>query len=470
MRESYTPLYLDPFLALPKGMSQRPWVCDQWLSDSILSLAYSISGFEGLNLLVAALFTTTFFVLLYSELTSKGSETIPNLSPIAASIACLIAFKLAQVHFILRPVVFSFLLFLPVWRASRTLARTGALSFSFSIGLPLLFALWANIHPSFFLGLIWLCIGFSCAILAGRSKILSPTLAIIAASGACTLCNPYGGTLHWSIFELTQSDYFMKLHEEWLPPDYNSSEGSFFLATLIFLGVGTGITLLRKELRSHLTLFDVISCGIALILTLRSIRTLPVWGIVSAPLLTLSFCGVGTSLIQLLRAPRSVAKGWENIERRERPGRGITQASLLATILVIMSFFPSTFLKRGVDPSIAGAGYPVAIIEKLRRAVEKEGKKAILFAHPSYGGAITFYGYPAVKAVIDDRNTLLGEQFYKKFFAAREKRELFETFAQELGVTHVLLSRDEVNEFRIHEWSRTTLLAEDSSNILYALN
>jgi hypothetical protein len=105
MRGLSAPLFIDPFLALPSGISQRMWICDQWLSDILFSLAYSVSGFEGLNLIVTALFITTFFVFLYQELTllRPGNPTL--YSSVAVSVACLLSFKLAQVHFILRPVV-----------------------------------------------------------------------------------------------------------------------------------------------------------------------------------------------------------------------------------------------------------------------------------------------------------------------------------------------------------------------------
>ena len=480
MRGTLTPLYLDPFLALPEGAPSRVWICDQWLSDILFSLAFSSSGFEGLNLIVTALFITTFFALLYSELTKKESGTSVQQgglhrsalhhSAVAASIACLLSFKLAQVHFILRPVVFSFLLFVPVWRASRTLANTGELPKKAAILLPFMFTLWANLHPSFFLGLMWLGLGFACAVLSGRTRIGSVPLGVLIACGACTLINPYGLDLHRSIFELTQSDYFMKLHEEWLPPDFTSSEGSFFLGTLILVCIGSTLTLFTKELRSHLNLFDLVSCGAALALALRSVRTVPVWGIVSAPLFALSVYALKTCLFRLLGNPHTFVQGWQNIERRENPSQGRIQAMLLAISLVVLSFSPSMLKLRGVDPSIAGAGFPVGLIERLKRDVESVGKKSILFAHPSFGGTITLYGYPQVQAVIDDRNSLIGEAFYRKFFAAREKRSLFEAFAKEVGVTHILLSREEEQEFQIHEWGLTSLLAEDSSHLLYSLN
>ncbi len=467
MRGLSAPLFIDPFLALPSGISQRMWICDQWLSDILFSLAYSVSGFEGLNLIVTALFITTFFVFLYQELTllRPGNPTL--YSSVAVSVACLLSFKLAQVHFILRPVVFSFILFIPVWRASRTLAITGTLSKRLSVLLPLLFIIWANLHPSFLLGLLWLSIGFTCGVFTGRIKKLLAPLGIITTCGVCTLINPFGLQLHRSILALTQSDYFMNLHEEWLPPDFTSSEGNFFLITLIFCGTGSVIALLKREFRSQLTLFDLMSFSVALALALRSVRTVPVWGIVSAPLFALSFDVWKNLLFRLVGNAPAVTQGWANIERREIPAKAITQVSLLTACLGILSFFPATIRFRGIDPSIHGAGYPVHLIQNLRIDLESEGKRATLFAHPSFGGTITFYGYPVVNAVIDDRNTLIGEEFYRKFFSAREIRENFEVFVQDLGITHILLSREELNDFPIHQWGHVKVVAEDASHLLY---
>jgi hypothetical protein len=67
--------------------------------------------------------------------------------------------------------------------------------------------------------------------------------------------------------------------------------------------------------------------------------------------------------------------------------------------------------------------------------------EAVVIAHPNWGGYITFRGFPHVRAIIDDRNTLLGEEFYRAILPRLKTAQGISELATAFGATHVLLPR-----------------------------
>lgn len=153
--------HTDPFLALPRsGVSTpgkpRAWVADQWLSDTVLQSLHSFGGWPLVYAVTIGLFTIALWgVVLSTAYAASGS-------PLCAIIATGLAWKASQVHLIIRPVLASIVLFAVVASRVRRLAVSPPTSKSDRVGqsvaLCCLFALWANLHPAFVLGLglIWI--------------------------------------------------------------------------------------------------------------------------------------------------------------------------------------------------------------------------------------------------------------------------------------------------------------------------
>ncbi len=92
------PVY-DPFLA---SAQPRLWISDQWASDIVLYVLYRLGSWPLLYVALLLAYFLTFWSLLAAKL-SKRSKNV-----VAIALTCFFASKLAQVHFILRPVLFSF--------------------------------------------------------------------------------------------------------------------------------------------------------------------------------------------------------------------------------------------------------------------------------------------------------------------------------------------------------------------------
>src|SRR5690606_30220521 len=125
---------------------------DQWLGDLTLWKMFQMGGYPLIYSAIIVIYLATYFGILYWGIVPLVS------APFAALLASFFAFKLGLVHFILRPVVFSFPFFAAVtiilFRAYERIMHGKPLPAWIYAALPALFLLWANIHPSFVLGLV----------------------------------------------------------------------------------------------------------------------------------------------------------------------------------------------------------------------------------------------------------------------------------------------------------------------------
>ncbi len=386
--------YKDPFLSI-----ERAWVSDQWLSDIILYLTYQSGGFLYLVLgVVLIFFLTVFYIHTHNMIKLSGSA-------LASAVAALFCFRLMQIHLIVRPVIFSFIFFtILAWEISKwERGKRG------SYYLPILFLIWANIHPSFVLGGILVCIG----VLVTKFKELK--LAILCA--LVTLVNPYGLELHKSILWLGSSDFFMSLHQEWQPPN---REHWFYILFLFLFGVVPGFLLFRKKLG----LFWIFSSAVFLYFSLKAVRFLPYFGIlVSVPLsVTLAW------YVWRFRKARLIVNFLLFLERLSRRGSyRLVVASVLSILIFVSILTNSLFGRTELGPP--SKNFPYGALKFI-----PDGE--VVAATPDWGGFLTLHNKIPV---IDDRNTLIGEEFYKKYLDSSGDIEKFKAWAKENNAQWLLV-------------------------------
>jgi hypothetical protein len=281
----------DPFLALPRsGASNpgtpRPWVADQWLGDTILHSLYSFGGWPLVYAVTIGLFTIAFWgVVLSTAYAASGSA-------LCAIIATGLAWKAAQVHLIIRPVLASVVLFAVLASRVRRLAVTQPTSKGPAVrqGLALcsLFVLWANLHPAFVLGLalIWtLSVEWlpRCDWTPKRSALqrCGVLFALLGGCAIATLINPYGWRIYESFFELSTSSYLRSINQEWRPLHIGSNEG--VLVVLVSV-VPLALALMARPRRAGGFLFDILSTAVLTYAAFRMVRFVPYAVIVAAPL------------------------------------------------------------------------------------------------------------------------------------------------------------------------------------------
>jgi hypothetical protein len=293
------------------------------------------------------------------------------------------------------------------------------------IGTALLYMCWANMHPSFLLGLILLGIALLSEIFERFLSPLDPPadyvsmtnqwcLLMLVALGA-SVCNPYGIALHESILALAGSQFFMSLNTEWLPLQFRSVEGHLLSVALLLLVLGQ---LYREEtskqpVEQHRRRFTMLALAFFLFQTCTSIRFLPyVALLLYAPLLEAAQV--------LMHRIETVICSF--LKTRTRQLVMISLTILLSFTLVVLAAKGMSTQAFTLGPSSTMYPYRIALL--LSEQSDSSGTPSIVYNHPDLGGFLTYQGQGKIRPVLDDRNGLLNEAPYKEFLALHDAESL----------------------------------------------
>ena len=165
--------------------SDRAWINHEWLAEVVMWMAYSAAGAAGLVALKLALACGAGAALLA---TWRGYALRPATRDGLLFLAALGTWPLLAT---IRPQAFSVCLFAMLLFVLER-ARSGAVRSLWA--LPILFAIWVNVHGGWIVGaaalaIVVACSWFDAAWTARRRDLL---LAAAIASALATVCNPYG--------------------------------------------------------------------------------------------------------------------------------------------------------------------------------------------------------------------------------------------------------------------------------------
>lgn len=444
----------DPFLATER----RAWVADQWLSDLILFKLYALGGWELLYVTFAGVWIVTFFGVLFPALQRQSGSALASLASV------LVAFKCAQVHFILRPVVLSLLCFAMVFVVIREMSRCDFVSraFRFLRGalLVFLFVVWSNLHPAFILGLLVVLVTLVARTL--EAKKFDATCGQLAALAllcmAATLANPYTIGLHKSILALSRSEYFMQLNQEWLPPDLTSFSG---MALLSLIGVPLITALVAPAFRQEMRWFDIIATGLLTIEALRSVRCVPFAAIAATFPFTAAVMYVARNCA--IHALRLTARCIDLVEQRERRHSYATITAWVCAVCGIVGL-TSAFLPEKLGPQTNR--YPPAVLA----AIRADTPRGVVLASPDWGGAITAALYPDFQAVIDDRNVLVGEYLYRQYFESLTSHQALDALVKRFDVTHLVIPAKSIVGSELISQGRAPILYNDGQSVVVRID
>ena len=213
------------------------------------------------------------------------------------------------------------------------------------------FFLWANLHPSFVLGLLLvalLTLSSLCDLFFLESatpptlrnvwqRMRSPLLLFLLCLIA-TLINPYGFGLHESIQHLAGSDYFSRLHEEWRSPDFNDFAPMLALAVLFVIALSH---FLAGRVKGGF--FEFLSLALFALLSFRAVRIIPFMGIVALVPLSESLTNLQNSPFLKVRPLFGrVARAFPNIERREAGSLRVRYLALFLFVVLIYGVITSS--------------------------------------------------------------------------------------------------------------------------------
>ncbi len=198
--ETYSPVRIEQFCFIKKGIKITHF---EWLGDFILYKIYNMSGFTGL-VIFKALICSLIFLLLFISLSKLTEHKISLLLLII-----LIAYGL-RLFFKQTSIIFTLLFF------STLIAILTKEESRWFYTIPLIFLLWANIHPGFVFGLFYFLsflagLSYEFFIKKNNNKYLILLLIIFFISSGFTLVTPFGLSLYSKMIQLRViSDFIIK--------------------------------------------------------------------------------------------------------------------------------------------------------------------------------------------------------------------------------------------------------------------
>jgi hypothetical protein len=437
--------------AVPNG---TPYTYQSWLGELLLYAVHVAGGLPAVVWLRNILLIATWSVLAWEARRRSGSWRL-------AALAVGGLTMLTVNNMTMRPQTFSWLpfaLFVVLLAAYRDRAVRGRAL----VALPLLMALWVNLHGAFILGVALVALTVVGETLRawwehaeGDDWARVRWLWIVAgATVLATLVNPTGIGVWRYVQNLLGNQPVQGLVSEWQPVDMRSVTGVMFGTSVL---VSAGVLLRRK---AAVSLTDGLLWAAFLWLALGGVRSVLWWAMLVWPL-----------IVGALRRPAA--------PRPRRLRANYLNTALAGLILLLplaaqppfkpLWTLPPVFGGLGdavPDGALVATSTPVQAVAWIRQHPLPAGAR--LF-HDMGFGSYLIWALPQTKVYLDPRIELypLAEWMrYKQITAACG----YNTKLQELGVTHLLLDRAGQARFvaaleRDAAWQ--TLYSDDTS-VLYA--
>jgi hypothetical protein len=408
--ESHSVPRVDPFSFTAAG---RPWVAHEWLWELGLFRLYGLGGYRA-AVLLSALIVTLAYAVLYRLLRHLGANELA-----AAGLVIWAAF-LGLPNLGVRPREFT-ALFFAVFLDRLYRERAGESRLLWL--LPVLMALWANLHGGFVFGLGLLglfTLSETVAWLAGRRAAPRRLWAVTLAAVLATALSPLGPRLL-----LYPLDYYLggqnpsfRIVTEFASPDFHQAMNLVFAAGLIALmilpstkerGSGTDSLLVAVfALQALVSARQVTLCALVLPPVLVR-RAVPRFRFVRA--------------LAPARLPRTVS---------------LVNLALLAGTLAGAIFFVSraTALQLGREPRTDGL--PVAGA----RFIQENHLPDPVLNHQPWGGYLIHAWYPERRVFIDGRIDMYGAAVVDDYVQAVNATPQWADVLDRYGIQTVLIPRD----------------------------
>jgi hypothetical protein len=395
----------------------EPWFAWEWAADVAMGAAHRAAGLRGVALLYIA--AIAFSIWLWVRLSFLCGANF--------FAVCLLASPLlttAQLHWLARPHLFSWLLLLIallVLEQNRMHWR-----WAFVIGL-----LWANLHGSFFL-LPVLCLFYR-----------SPRAALAAI--AASFVNPYGWHLHTHLFAYLRNSELLSRVAEFQSFNFHS-EGAWQVGAVLLTGMAGFVCALAAGQWSRAFTLLLLSA-----MALRTARGLPVLAMAGLPLAAGAISAALGAWTLLPAAVRRVLDYGNRLKSLQEPLRGYVPGVILFALLALAVL--------GSRSGFPAKEFPVSAAEHIPAG-------ARLLAPDKYGGYLIYRFKGAQKVYFDGRSDYYGAAFMKEFVDLVEVRAGYEAIVKKYGFTHALLPKRYSLIPALERAGWTRLYADDNSVLL----
>jgi hypothetical protein len=364
----------DPFSFTMAG---ERWLTQSWLVELLYAWAESFSGLGFVPYMILVVSTLTFAGIGLAAY--HFSRSVP------ATVFVLVLSTIALLSFLVpRPVLFSYLLMTLVILAWERRACRWT--------LPLLFWIWASVHASFTIGLVYL--GLS--LIMRREWRELPTAFV---AGLSTLVTAHGLGVVSFLLEFGANSDALQYLTEWRRPELGEPLFLPLLGGVVFIVVGAFRNLILPR---HLWLLVPF-----LLLGMTSVRAIPPAWLGLVPLVALSLSGLTIG---------------------SRAGLRLRLAAIFGVVVLLLPFL----LVEGSE--LSEERFPIELAAEL--------EDLPTFHDDRVGGYLIWASGPERQVYIDDRAELYGWRM-EEFVSIRRGDIDWEPVFERDGVGQVLLANTE---------------------------
>lgn len=395
----------------------RAWIAHEWLAESLIYGLMRLGGY-GTALIAFAISPLIAVLALYRLQRVEGVAA--NVSLATTALAALMMAPFTTV----RPQVLSWACFavltyaLFAYRAGR-IHRLWA--------LPLLFALWANLHLSFAVGLgilaLFIAAQAASQWLSSRTINIRHPLVILVASTLAACINPNGPRLLLVPFSYLplQTTLISRLGlAEWQAPDFHNYLFMPLLAGLLLLLAAGVLGSVRDLWPAALTL-----CTAAL--ALLAVRYIPIFAIAFAP-------AAGLALTRRF--------AWARVDRFTAAGGSRTALhwALMAAVLgcLAIAVRPSATTQLHREPPADSAFLPVDSVN----FIQQHYPIARMLNQYEWGGYLIYRLWPQNRPFIDGRGEMYALPFLRDYVRVYSVQPGWQQVLSRYDVNLVIVRQD----------------------------
>jgi hypothetical protein len=421
-------------------MFGEQFIPHEWLSEVAFALFYRWMGFPGVILLCGLLIATTFWLVYRNAQNASGSLVVPVVVTMLAVFASLL-------HWLSRPHLFTFLLMaLWVYELEKVRSHSGPGLYRRWWIFPVSMVLWVNVHGAFVAGLVtWALFGAGLLIdriffaQAGnnhegtakslwRSYLLAGGSAIVA-----TLLNPAGAALWQNSFGYLGNRFLVDMTIEYRSPDFHIVSAQPFL----FL-IGLLVMLLGLQ-RQKVPAAHLVTTGAWLVMGLYSARNIPLFAIVSAPVLAILLRGWLDYFSARWFRVQNVRQLDHGLQKLDAASPALVYP-LLAVFFVTQLFGAGKTAHSTADVTFDANLFPVAAASWL----EANPQSGNMFNEFGWGGYLLYRQYPHARVFIDGQTDFYGEALTRQYLQVKDSADGWEGVLAAFQVRWVIIPTSDV--------------------------
>lgn len=393
-----------------------PWTAHEWLAETVMGLLHRMGG-----LTAVVLFFVLLLALTYTLLARNCNRLGAN--PLLATAGAALAAGCSNMHWLARPHLFTLFL-LTVWCGILEEFRTGSRDRLYL--LPLLMIFWVNLHGGFIFGLAIGGIYVAGEILSGaeRRGVAGRLCLFLGAAAGTALLNPLGWRIYLFPFRMISDKYLADHVMEFASPNFHNP---LLFPYLLFALLMVFALAPRKPAPVELLLTVILG-----LLSLRSIRHIPVFALVVTPFLVrhageLIDQGKGRMMSALRERLAQLGEVDGSSDRFLWP---------VAAIVTVVILTVSGKVSCRFDPEMK----PVAAVEFLL----KEQLPGNPYNNDEFGDYLIYAGQGRYRVFFDGRSDMYGEGRMKEYFEVQVLAPGWEKILDKYRIDWILFDTDSI--------------------------